>query len=437
MECSRFNIAKFGWVAQRDVLRALDEMPATALASPGMGIPFLVVQDFAAAQHVLVTDEAAYSKPGIVRNTIIQGLGHNLFTAQSDEWLSRRRPVAPVFAAAAMDDLASIMAATIAEQLSAWQPGTFDMQAEVTDMTMRIACRAFLGVDSHTDPLGQAIQREFATLLDWLATHLSNPALPPAWVPTPNNRAMKRAKANLREAVAQLIEQRRSSGMSAGDVLGRLLEAQETTGSPNDDSIIDECIGFIFAGHETTASTLTWALYELARDSATQERLATEGKTLDLGSETLHDDAASMTVTDAVVEETLRLYPSGVSIVRTAKRTTQIGSHKVRRGTMVMIALQRIQRQPDVWEQPDVFDPERPLPPTEAGLRDSFLAFGLGPRRCLGARFARTEMRLALATICANWKLSYDQPLPPVAEVAPALRVAGELRLTTEPRWSG
>ncbi|MGH1489127.1 MAG: cytochrome P450 [Acidimicrobiales bacterium] len=434
MKCARFNIAKFAWTAQRDVLKAMQALPAAPLTAPGMGLPLLVVQDFAAAQQVLVADAGNYAKPGLIRRVILSGLGQNLFTAEGDEWLARRRPVAPVFAASEMNGLATIMAAGVADQIDGWRPGTLDMQAEMTALTLRVACRALLGVDPEVDDLGRTIQSEFETLLDWLGAHLANPGLPPAWVPTPSNRAMAKAKAKLQVAVGQVINDRRSSGADTDDVLGRLIRSQRETGGPSDADIVDECIGFLFAGHETTASTLTWALYELATHPEVQAQLASEGDTLQMASQTLHDDAEVLDATGSVVEETLRLYPSGISIARTAKQTTDIEGHRIRRGTMVLISVYRIQRTPDVWEHPGQFDPQRPTPPASAGLRDSFLAFGLGPRRCLGARFARTEMRLALAMICSRWNLTYNEPKPPVPDVSPSLKVAGELPLEIKER---
>lgn len=434
VEAARFNIASFGWNARGDVLGAMEALPDAPLAVAGLGVPLLVVQDFSAAQQVLVADVDAYAKPGIIRRVMISGLGHNLFSAQGEEWLERRRPVAPVFAASEMNGLATIMATAVDQQIASWKPGTFDIQTEMTELTLNVACRALLGVDPDEDDHGRTIRTEFEIVLDWLAAHLSNPALPPARIPTPGNRAMKQAKARLQDAVSQLVNDRRANGTDTEDVLGRLIRSQRDTGTPNDADIVDECIGFLFAGHETTASTLTWALYELATHQSVQADVASEGHTVRLSSPTLHDDAGALEVTDAVVEETLRLYPAGIAIARIAKKTTEIGGHRVRKGTMVMIAVYRIQRQPKVWERPDQFEPDRPTPPTEAGLRDSSLAFGLGPRRCLGARFARTEMRLALTIICSRWKLTYQQPAPPIREVSPSLRVAGTLPLNIETR---
>ncbi len=404
------------------------------MARPGFRIPLLLVQDFAGAKEVLISNEAAFSKPGLIRRVIVAGLGKNLFTAQGEEWLARRRPVAPVFAAPNMNGLASIMSSSVDQLIGRWEPGSRDLQAEMTDLTLKVACRALLGTDSDEDHLGERIRTEFETLLVWLAAHLTNPALPPSSIPTPGNRAMRVAKANLQAAVRELIAERRANNSDTDDVLGRLLRSQADGQGLSDDDIIDECVGFLFAGHETTASTLTWALYELATHPDVQQRVAAEGDAIDLGGPTLHDHAETMGATAAVVEEILRLYPSGIGIVRIANKETEISGHRVRKGTMVMIAVYRIQRLASVWSEPDEFDPTRKAKPTVDRMSDSFLPFGLGPRRCLGARFARTEMRLALAQICSQWQLTYDEPQIPKPEVKPSLRIAGTLPITLTPR---
>jgi cytochrome P450 len=300
---------------------------------------------------------------------------------------------------------------------------------------MSVACRAFLGIDSENDEAGRVISREFNVLLDWLAEHLRNPVAAPAWAPTRRNRAMRTARAELHAAVADVIARRRCGGDDREDVVGRLLRSQqEQPETITDVDIIEECVGFLFAGHETTASTLTWALYELARNPDLQSEVAAEGRSLRLDADDLHDQAGHMAVTEAVVDETLRLYPSGISIVRQARRTTQIGEQRIRRGTVVMIPVYRIQRQETAWAHPHDFDHTRFIDGGSPARRDAYLPFGLGPRRCLGARFARTEMRLALAMICERWHLAYQPSSPPQPEVNPAFRIAGQLPLRLDRR---
>ena len=301
----------------------------------------------------------------------------------------------------------------------------------MTDLTIRVALRALLGADSQTNDLALVVREEFVEILDWISYRFNNPLSPSIVAPTRRNKRVKASQRNLREAVSALIERRREADDGSVDVLSQLVRAQRNkTHNLTDQEILDECVGFMFAGHETTAATLTWACYEIACRPELQSVLAAEGSNLVNRSGTIIDAVGAMEQTSAAIEETLRMYPSGISIVRSAKRTTEIAGHKIRRGTLVMVPVYAIQRSPIVWEDPDEFDPNR----SNQGNGEGFLPFGLGPRRCLGARFARTELHVALGMILSRWELSYEQTDPPKPIVAPSLRADGELRLTLTKR---
>jgi cytochrome P450 len=229
-----------------------------------------------------------------------------------------------------------------------------------------------------------------------------------------------------------VIDERRALEASSLDVLQLLLDHQARTGDPSDDHIVNECIGFLFAGHETTASTLAWALYSMAVAPEIQQRVAAEGDGL---SENQPSAAAveALHYTGQVVEETLRLYPAGVGIARMARRPTTLAGHRIRRGTIVAIPVYSIQRDPRRWVAPDTFNPDR-FNDGVASPRDGHLPFGWGPRACLGARFATMEARLALAMITARWIVTFTGKEPPTPEIAPALRIAGGLPVDLEAR---
>lgn len=176
-----------------------------------------------------------------------------------------------------------------------WEPGEIDIQGAMTDLTTRIALSSLLGTDEQTDGLVTEVRREFEEILDWITFRFNRPASLPAVVPTGRNRKLKVAKAKLRQAITRLIEHRRDHDDGSMDVLSQLVRAQrDTTHDLTDDAILHECIGFMFAGHETTASTLTWALDELARRPELQEAIADEGSMLRVDSRTLTEDLQAM-----------------------------------------------------------------------------------------------------------------------------------------------
>ncbi|HEY3241618.1 MAG TPA: cytochrome P450, partial [Acidimicrobiia bacterium] len=287
----------------------------------------------------------------------------------------------------------------------------------------RVAGLTLVGLDVNRHDLGPSLRRHFEGVIGWIGHRFFHPFAPPAVVPTRRNRQMARDRAALTAILQGVVAQRRRSADHPADVLQLLIEATDDTGRPlGDDEIVEECTGFLFAGHETTASALTWALYELASNPDAQERVAVEGDRL-LADGATPGTAGDLEYTLRVVEEVLRLYPPGIAIVRMARRGTTLGRYSLRRGTVVAIFLYAIHRDPRHWLDPGTFNPDRFL----AGEPHASLPFGLGPRQCLGARFATTEACLALATIVSRWRLHLMGPVKPEPRVELALRVDGGL----------
>ena len=431
MTTGHIKLLDFVRAARTDNLAAMELLPNGADISTIGRLPFVVAQSYESAHHVLVAGADSYRKPGIVRNVILDGLGENLFTAEGDRWLAKRKPVAPVFGLDNLDALGALMLETVDGVTAEWQAGEVDIQAAMTRLTIEVALRGLLGVDDAAEQLAGQVRDSFEVILEWITNKFNNPALPRARVPTTRNKQLAAAQAELRQAVHSLMAEWRGSCGQSFDILSQLLVAQADGAELTDDDIIDECIGFMFAGHETTASTLTWALYELSLRPDLQAVVRDEGSRLVDPAGGLIAELATLTQAEAVMRETLRMYPSGISIVRSAKQRTTLAGRKIRRGTLVMIPVYAIQRSSQYWDRPDEFDPSR-----HDGDRDDvgYLPFGLGPRRCLGARFARTELLIALSRICTAWKLSYDRPQPPRPITAPSLRAEGELPLTIAQR---
>lgn len=429
MTTGRVKLGEFVKAVREDNLAAMALFPEGTDVSTIGRLPFVVAQSHASAHQVLVEDAESYRKPWIVRQVIVDGLGENLFTLDGDRWLARRKPIAPVFGLHNFDALATLMRVTVDDVASTWRASEIDIQEAMTDLALEVAVRGLLGVDEHSAALAAEVRTAFEEILDWVSYRFNSPLSPPPVVPTSRNRRMKRSKRDLQRAVQELIAHRRQNPSESFDILGQLLDAQGDGGELADEAIVDECIGFLFAGHETTASTLTWALYELSLRPDLQAAIAAEGKQLETESGQVAEVLNAMPVTESVMQETLRLYPAGISIARSAKRSTHIAGKKIRRRTLVMIPVYAIQRSGAVWPNPNEFDPTR-----DHDEGESFLPFGLGPRRCLGARFARSEMKIAIARICRQWQLGYEQAAPPRPITAPSLRAEGSLMLNLDPQ---
>ena len=433
---SRFALLPMLAEWRRDPIGWLSRLSTTTddISAPRFGYPMRIVLDPALAGEVLVADAASYSRPWLVTSTMRGGLGPNLFTSKGPEAMAQRRLLAPVFARAHSDELARVMSTTIGDELAGWPAGPIsDLQGPLTDLTLRVAARALLGIDTARDDRGHRFRLLFGTVINWINHRFNHVLSAPAVMPTPSNRAMRKARTELQEIVRGVIAERRAGQASSLDVLQLLLDHQSGGGAPSDDGIVNECIGFLFAGHETTASTLAWALYSMAVAPEIQARVAAEGDVL---SGTTPSAAAvdALRYTGQVVDETLRLYPAGVGIVRMACRPTTLGGRPIRRGTIVAIPVYSIQRDPRWWTEPGTFDPDRFSVAAPAASRRGHLPFGWGPRACLGARFATMEARLALTMVTARWRVTFTGTGIPEQKISPALRIAGGLPVHLEPR---
>jgi cytochrome P450 len=216
---------------------------------------------------------------------------------------------------------------------------------------------------------------------------------------SPWARFLRRRRA-VDELVYEEIRLRRADPQmeERDDVLSLLLQARHEDGSPmSDDELRDELITLLTAGHETSATALAWAFERLLRTPRVMER------TLD----DLDDDA----YLDAVVKETLRVRPVVIDVARVVKRDVAIGGWRIPAGTIVVPAIALVQLRPDLYPEPREFRPERFLG-DEQPPAYSWIPFGGGVRRCIGAAFAQLEIKTVLRTILARVRLSAPDPAP-------------------------
>jgi len=212
---------------------------------------------------------------------------------------------------------------------------------------------------------------------------------------------MRRSLAALHGVIDRAVAQARSSDDSDAELVRLLVEARDPdTGQPlSDEAIRAELLVFLLAGHDTTATTLTYALWALGRDGAIQGRLAAEAQAL--GDRVLQvEDASRLPYTVQVLHEALRVCPPAPAFGRLAMRDVVIDGYRVPKGTNVVVGAYALQHDPALWEHPERFDPERVSPERAQGRsRWQFFPFGAGPRSCIGDHFAMLEATLGLATI--------------------------------------
>ncbi|MDW8283582.1 MAG: cytochrome P450 [Myxococcales bacterium] len=422
-------------------------------------------------QEVLVERARSFEKSAVLRYLLYPLAGEGLFTSRGELWRRQRRIMAPLFSPAQISRYARDMVACAERTIDTWGDGEVrDMARETTRITMSVAGKTLFDADtfSEADELGAALTtvlawvgRQGGSLLPVMQAQLSRSLerLSERLSPGPRDqlralaarlhgpvllfgrgdRAMTRAVALLDRRVQRMIDDRRAAGLHQPDLLTRLLTARDEAdgGAMSDRQVRDEVLTLFVAGHETTATGLAWALYLLARHPEQYRRAQAEADAL--AGPPSHEDLPRLDYTQRVFKEALRLYPPVPLFSREAISDVTVGGHRLPCGTFVFLSPFATQRRPDLWSDPERFDPDRFLPEQEERRhRYAYFPFSAGPRICLGIHFALMEGPLVLATLLqrATFTLTTDAPIEPEANAT--LRPGGGLPMRVRlrsPAW--
>ena len=384
-------------------------------------------------EEVLVTNARKYSKGRVLRaNRHVFGEG--LLTSEGDFWLRQRRLAQPAFHRARIASYAATMVDYTERMVQGWRGGEErDAHQEMMRLTLEIVAKTLFDADVERD--AQEVGKSLELLLE-IGANFRRTIFVPHWLPTPTNLRVRREVKQIEKILYRIIAERRASGRDAGDLLSMLLSAQDEDGSRmTDRQLRDEAITLFLAGHETTASTLSWTWWLLARHPAVEAKLHAElDAVLGDRAPTL-DDLPKLRYTGHVITESLRLYPAAWGMARLAVEDHEIAGYAVTKGMGVAMAQWVVHRDPRWYDAPEEFRPER----WEADLlkrlpRFAYFPFGGGPRQCIGNAFALMEAALILATIARKFRLPLvaNHPVVPLASIT--LRPRHGVRVTLESR---
>jgi cytochrome P450 len=229
----------------------------------------------------------------------------------------------------------------------------------------------------------------------------------PDWFPTRKNLAYIRAMQQMDEMLYSIINQRRVSNQYKGDLLSMLLHIQDEDGAHmTDKQLRDEVMTLMFAGHETTALTLSWGLYLLSQHPEVEAKLFEEINAVLPEKAPTVTDLPALRYTEQVIMEIMRLYPAAWVIGRQALQDCEIGGYNLRAGDAVIVSQWVMQRDVRYFEDPEAFKPERWQGDFAKKLpKFAYFPFGGGSRICIGKSFAMMEAVLLLATIIQKYHL--------------------------------
>lgn len=387
------------------------------------------------AKHVLADNAGNYAK-GIGYIQARRALGDGLLTSDGERWRTQRRTIQPVFAhrriaaqADAIVDEAQQLVTRLAGHAGA--AGSVDVLDELTDFTLGVLGRTLL--DADLSPFG-SVGASFEAVQDQAMFEMESLGMVPTWLPLRRQRRFRRARKDLARITDRLVARRQATLRADGDdVLTRLILSTRQEHDPDVGRrrLHDELITLMLAGHETTASTLGWALYLVDGYPEVARRLHEEAVAVLSDRRPQHADLAKLTYTAQVISEATRLYPPVWILTRQAKQDDDVGGYHVPAGGDVLICPYTLHRHPDYWDDPDTFDPDRFAPdrPTDRP-RYAHIPFGAGPRFCVGSHLGLMEATFVLAMLARELRLHTVPGFRAVPEPMLSLRISGGLPMT-------
>ncbi len=368
-----------------------------------------VVDDADLIRAILITQQHKFERDSGAK-LLRELLGEALITREEPLHRERRRVLQPAFHREQIASYAGIMSAESERISSCWRAGqVIDVRKEMRRLTLAIAGESLFGADfrESADQVADVLQR-VARRSRWLAPPFTfiEPLADVYRTLFPGGRSLFFAgeRKQLDRIIAPIVRNRR--GSSSRDVLSLLLNQRYETDEPlQARDVQNEVVTFVLAGHETTASALTWTWFLLSRHPAVAARLHQELDMVLGGRLATLEDASNLPYTSLVFQEAMRLFPPAPAFARRSKESVELAGYTVPAGSSVFLSPYVTHRNPAYFERPEEFRPERweaePAPPKFA-----YFPFGGGAKMCIGEPFAKLEGLLALAALAKTWELA-------------------------------
>ncbi len=346
------------------------------------------------------------------RHALSSLIGDGLFISDGPLWRERRRAVAPLTHVSKLPELAPAMTQAATERLAQWQAQSgneIEVLSQMAEMTADVMCRTIFGAQLGRDAASTVVRAfsEYQALIGQM-DFISLIGLPD-FIPRLQSRRIRACAERIRTVVTDLMTEAlhgvRRNEPSIIRSLAEKTPANERPANLSTEAVRNEAAVLLMAGHETTANTLAWTWFLLSQDLETESRLHAEIDQLD-GKPATYADLPRLPFTRAVIDETLRLFPPVPIQARETLDARTIAGREVPAGAIMMLVPWLLHRHKLLWDQPDVFLPERFLA-GGSGIpsRYAYVPFSIGPRICTGAAFGLTEAVLCLATLAQGFRL--------------------------------
>ena len=363
-----------------------------------------------ALQTILTSDDSKmFDAPGEVNGLFEPFLGtQSVITLSGDRHVRMRHLMMPPFHGERMRSYGQLIGDITDDVIHEWTVGkSFSVRQSMQTISMRVILGAVFGLAQGLRY--QQLEKLLGTLLDqmsnpWSVSLLYFPSLRQDLGPLSPWGNFVRKRQQIDKIIYEEISERRTQpDGSRNDILTLLMSAHDEAGEPMTDvELRDELMTLLFAGHETTATALTWALYWIHKFPSVRQKLLQELEEMDVPLDS--NALLRLPYLNAVCSETLRIYPVGMlTFPRIARSSVELMGHSLEPGTIVVGSIYLAHRREDIYPDPEQFRPERFLERQFTPFE--YLPFGGGSRRCIGMAFAQFEMKVILSKILSQVEL--------------------------------
>jgi cytochrome P450 len=374
----------------------------------------ILSRDNEIAEHILQKQQKNYQKSELQTKFISKYLGHGLLTANGDFWLKQRRLIQPAFHKHKMNQLVQNMQQTIISELRDLpEDKPIALFPIMNGLAFNVVAKSLFhigSIEAKMDRLKLIIHE----VQNFLIKEIRVPHK--AWWFKLSGQVKRHQQMALETdaIIKEIIDERVQSQTQQNDLLDMLLETRyEDTGDAMPvQQLIDEIKILFIAGHETTANALTFTLHLLGNHPEIQQKMYEELVAIESETCDVVEQLQKMAYTNAVLNESMRLYPSAWITDRENIADDSLLDYNIKAGTLIGVSFYELHRHPKYWKNPEAFNPERFLGEQKKQSMQYFYPFGAGPRMCIGMGFAMYEMGLALSHIVKKYTIdSHNQQI--------------------------
>jgi cytochrome P450 len=361
-------------------------------------------------QHILISNHKNYRKD-YDSNKLKMTLGNGLLTNDGESWFKQRRLAQPAFYKNRLEGFFDVMNTMTKNELQDWKTNNKQsvfIDAEMMQLTSKIVVETLLGADvaGQLNP----IQKHIYDLQLYMMNCMRNPMYK-TWSKLNGKRnQFENAVASLDKILYHVINERKKQ-TAKNDLLSMLMDARDidTNEGMSDTQLRDELLTIYVAGHETSGYAISWAMYNLCKHPEKYKKAKEEVQSIMKDGELSIENYKQLTYIKAVIDETLRLYPTAYVLSRESKEAAIVNDTAIPKETVLFLSLYHLHRHKAYWQQADDFIPERFIGKQNPLLNaNAYYPFGAGPRMCIGFNFATMEITIVLAQLLYHFDFEID-----------------------------